>query len=146
MMRRVAVRGVIVNRGKLLCVRLKSYGGKAATDFWATPGGGVDFGEAIIPALKREIFEETGVQPRIGNLLYVQQYIDGANEQMEFFFLITNPADYINIDISKTSHGEEEIAQIDFIDPTNNNVLPKFLTSESFENLESQPTKIFNYI
>ena len=37
-------------------------------------GGGIDIGEAAIPALEREIFEETGVKPSVGSLLYLQQY------------------------------------------------------------------------
>ncbi|HLB66115.1 MAG TPA: NUDIX hydrolase, partial [Candidatus Saccharimonadales bacterium] len=146
MIRRVAVRGIIVSNGKLLCARLKAYGGKQATDYWCVPGGGIDIGEAAIPALEREIFEETGVKPSVGSLLYLQQYPYEHGEQMEFFFHIKNPKDFIDIDLSKTSHGEEEIAEIDFVEPASTNILPKFLTTESFDNLEKQPTKVFNYL
>lgn len=75
--RRVAVRGIILKDGKILCVRLKQYPGKATDDgcdYWCTPGGGVDVGEPLIPALEREIIEETAIKPAIGNLLYIQQF------------------------------------------------------------------------
>src|SRR3990167_394851 len=126
MQRRVAVRGIIVHDTKLLCVRHKAYCGKSAPDYWCTPGGGIDIDEPIIPALEREIFEEIGVNPVLGSLLYVQQYKKDG-EQMEFFFHITNSRDFLNIDLSKTTHGQDEIEEILFIDPAKYNVLPKFL-------------------
>jgi ADP-ribose pyrophosphatase YjhB (NUDIX family) len=146
MNRRVAVRGIIVRDGKLLCARLKPYRHKDALDYWCTPGGGVDPGEPLVPALQREVFEETGTIPEVGSLLYVQQFIHKDEEQLEFFFHITNARDFLNIDLSKTSHGQHEIEEIGFVDPRKHNVLPKFLSEESFANLTKQPTKIFNYL
>ena len=72
MARRVAVRGIIFYRGKLLCAQLKAYDGKPATDYWCVPGSAIDIGEAAIPALEREIFEETALKPVIGKLHYLQ--------------------------------------------------------------------------
>jgi len=146
MKRRVAVRAVIIKNGKLHCVRLKPYDGKITGDYWCVIGGGVEPGEPLIKALNREVIEETGIKPTIGNLLYVQQFKSGGNEQMEFFFHVTNTGDFLNIDLSKTTHGEKEIAKIGFIDVTRETILPEFLTQESFENLENQPTKFFNYL
>ena len=146
MKRRIAVRAIIVRGGRLHCVRLKPYKGKIAGDYWCVIGGGVEPGEPLIEALKREVVEETGVKPVIGNLLYVQQFRSGGNEQMEFFFHVTNDKDFLNIDLSRTTHGEIEIAKIDFIDVTKETVLPEFLTKEKYENLENHPTKFFNYL
>jgi ADP-ribose pyrophosphatase YjhB (NUDIX family) len=149
MKRRVAVRAIIAKDGKLLCVRLHQYEGKATSenDYWCTPGGGVDEGEALVPALKREIIEELGPEPEVGQLLYIQQFIHGDTEQLEFFFHVKNADDYADLDLTTTTHGVTEIAEVDFIDAATENVLPKFLREESFENLEKPgPTKIFNYI
>lgn len=150
MERRVAVRAIIVKDGKLLCVKLKDYGGDGAGSrgAWCTIGGGVPPGEALLPALKREVVEETGVEPSIGSLLYVQQFAfnNGAKEHLEFFFHVTNADDFLNIDLSKTSHGAAEIDQLAFIDPVKENVLPKFLNKENYKNLSSAQTKFFNYL
>ncbi|MDB5164035.1 MAG: hypothetical protein JWS12_653 [Candidatus Saccharibacteria bacterium] len=146
MKRRIAVRGIVAHNNKLLCVKLKPYKGAIKGDFWCTLGGGVDTGEALVPALKREIIEEAGVVPVIGDLLYIQQFRHEATEHLEFFFHITNWNDFVNLDVSKTSHGTIEIATLAFIDPTKEHLLPQFLTTEDFSDLHNQPTKIFDYL
>lgn len=146
MNRRLAVRGIVVHDGKLLCVKLKPYSGALGGDYWCVPGGGVDPGEPIIDALHREMIEETGVEPQIGNLLYVQQFTrkKDAEEEVEFFFEITNAHDYLAVDLSKTTHGLEEIEEIAFIDPAANTVKPTFLSEESLQELPAHP-KFFSY-
>lgn len=55
---------------------------------------------------------------------------------------------YKNINVSVASHTEEEIAELDFVDPKVTHILPEFLTSEPImEQINnSWPTKIFNYL
>jgi ADP-ribose pyrophosphatase YjhB (NUDIX family) len=146
--RRVAVRGVVLKDGKLLCVRLKQYKGRATDDgqdYWCTPGGGVDIGEPLIPALEREMIEETGIKPTVGNLLYIQQFEHKDWEHLEFFFHITNGQDYENINLNETTHGALEIAEIDFIDPSANILLPVFLTKQNLvADSKESITKVFN--
>lgn len=127
--RRVNVRGIIWRNGKLLAVKHKTNSGEA--NYWAIPGGGLDPMESLAAGIVRELVEETGVTPRVGKLLFVQQFgieSKGSNEQLEFFFHIENPEDFTDIDLAKTTHGEAEIARIDFVDPTSERVLPEFLT------------------
>jgi ADP-ribose pyrophosphatase YjhB (NUDIX family) len=125
--RRVAVRGIIFKDGKLLCQKLTAYR-RNDRDFWCTPGGGLDMGELLEDGLRREMIEETGVEPKIGRLLFVQQFTeDGKKEQMEFFFLIENPEAYEAIDLAATTHGVEEVEQVEFINPKEHVVLPRFL-------------------
>lgn len=148
--RRVAVRGMILKDDKLLCVRLKKYQGKATDDgqdYWCTPGGGVDVGEPIILALERELIEELGVKPVVGNLLYIQQFEHDGTEHLEFFFHVANAQDYKNIDLSTTTHGAIEIAEINFIDPLASTLLPAFLTQQNIAaDVANGQTKFFNYI
>jgi len=126
---------------------LKAYDGKPAHDFWSVPGGGVDVGEALLPALKREMIEETGIIPVIGRLLFVQQFEWHDLEQMEFFFLIKNGKDYLDIDLSKTTHGATEIEKFEFINPAEHKILPEFLSNESFADINTvSATKFFNYL
>ncbi len=146
--RRVAVRGIVLQDGKLLGVRLKNYKDRATDDgqnYWCTPGGGVDIGEPLIPALERELIEETGIKPIVGDLIYIQQFQHEDWEHLEFFFHITNSDDYRHINLEATTHGAIEIAEIGFIDPTVNTVLPVFLTREDLvTDATNGTTKVFN--
>jgi len=128
--RRVSVRGIIFREGMLLAVRLKPYHGAIRGDFWCTPGGGLDPGESLADGMRRELVEETGVEPAVSALLYVQQFAHENVEQLEFFFHITNPETYMTVDLSKTTHGMAEITEIDFQDPRSIPLLPKFLTTQ----------------
>ncbi|HEY4161381.1 MAG TPA: NUDIX domain-containing protein [Candidatus Saccharimonadales bacterium] len=150
MNRRVAVRGIIMRDGKLFAVRQKQYDGKAVAtnDYWCTPGGGVDVGEPLIPALERELIEEVGVKPAVGPLPYVQQFMHNGTEQMEFFFAVLNPEDYADIDLSATTHGAIEIDQFGFIDPAKEHLLPEFLSTIPLAEDIAKPgaPKFFNYL
>ena len=147
MKRRIAVRGIFVHDGKLLCVKLKPYNGERKEDFWCTIGGGVNDGEPLLVAIRREIVEETGIVPTIGNLLFVQQYNEPQQECIEFFYAITNAKDYIDVDLTQSSHGMEEIAELAFIDPGQNHVLPLFLQEVDYTQIDTaSPVKFFNYL
>lgn len=148
MSRRIAVRGIIVHDNKLLCFKLRNHDG-SVTDFWSVPGGGLDDNESLTDGVERELLEETGVKPIVGNLLFVQQFKKNDpryNEEIEFFFHIKNPTDFLDIDLSKTTHGEVEVNKFDFIDPSKNYVLPKFLTTEPLNFGITRATKVFNYL
>ena len=146
MIRRIAVRAIITNKsGELLAVRLKSRDG-SVHEYWSTIGGGVDSEEALIPALHREVIEETGKTPVIGQLLFVQQFkeVKKDKEHVEFFFHVTNGEDFTDIDLSKTTHGMEEIAHIGFIDPASSFIKPDFLSTVDFTQLGGKSTQFFN--
>ncbi len=148
--RRVAVRAIIIEDGKLLCVRLKKYPGKATSDgqdYWCTPGGGVDIGEPLVSALERELIEETGIKPILGRLIYIQQFQHENSEHLEFFFHVINAKDYRSIVLEETTNGVIEIAEINFIDPINNVVLPTFLSERNIAlDIKDGNLEIFNYI
>ncbi len=152
MNRRVSVRAIVYRERKLLCVRLQPYNGVSAlmANSWCTPGGGLDVREGLLDGIRREMIEETGITPKVGSLLYIQQFVTSHtdSEHLEFFFHIANAEDYLHIDLSKTSHGQVEIAEIGFVDPATTNILPKFLTTENISAkiaAHDSPT-IINYL
>ena len=147
MQRRVNVRGIIINdRGEVFCQRLKANEQKNRI-FWCTPGGGLEMSESLLDGLRREMIEETGVAPEIGKLLFIQQFaesgeqsVHGPNEQLEFFFHITNWQDYETIDLANTSHGEIEVGECGFVDPKSTYILPQYITQVDFDWLIDEAT------
>jgi len=148
MIRRIAVRGIALHEGKLFAVRLKAYKEHLKRDngYWCIPGGKLEEGESLHDCIAREMFEETGVQPVVGNLLYVQQFVHDNKDTIEFFFHITNGADYLSVDLAHTSHGLEEIEEFGFIDPSQvSRILPEFLATEDLvAQAAAGTTKIFS--
>ena len=144
--RRITTRGVIYKNGKIFAQKLKR--GEGTTDYWCTPGGGLDPSESLHDGLVREMIEETGIAPEIGKLLYVQQYREeNGREYLEFFYHITNVDDYETIDLANTTHGEIEVAEYGFIDPSQENILPKFLqTADIAKDIEAGQMQEFSYL
>jgi ADP-ribose pyrophosphatase YjhB (NUDIX family) len=94
---------VIVHEGKLLLVRHS--GGR---DFFAFPGGHLDFGEDPRECIHRELVEELGVAPAVGRLLYVYSFVHNEEKQsIEFFFEIVNGVDYMHHEEKDKSHAHE---------------------------------------
>lgn len=144
--RRVNVRGIIYKNGLLFAVRQRGQNG-AISNYLAIPGGGLDVGESLESGLRREIIEELGIEPIISRLLFVQQFksdrVD-CDEEMEFFFCVENVDDFETVDLSRTTHGQEEIAEYGFYDPKKENILPDFLQTINLENYIANVRPVYN--
>jgi len=117
----IRCRAVIFNEGKLLVVKhSKDF------DYYALPGGHLEFGEDVKECLIREITEELGIKPGIGRLLYINTFIDKNNTQpMEFFFEVINGKDYLDTEKFKRSHAHE-LVEIYWASPDDNiKILPQ---------------------
>lgn len=80
--------GAIVRRGDtvLLVRRAKPpYAGE-----WAIPGGKVRLGETLQAAAEREVLEETGVRIRAGSPAYTFEYIERAEEQVRYHYVVVD--------------------------------------------------------
>ena len=80
---RVRVCGLCWQDGRLLMV---NHRGLAQGDFWAPPGGGVEFGESIEDRLQTEFAEETGLVIRREKLAFVCEFRRDALHAVELFF------------------------------------------------------------
>lgn len=73
---RVAVDGVVEHDGQILLIE---YADARLGHHWGLPGGGVEPGETIQQALRREVLEETGAPVIVGRLLLVNE-VDPARD------------------------------------------------------------------
>lgn len=129
--RRINVRAIIWHKGKLLAVKHKSKSGEESP-YWALPGGGLDPLESLEDGIARELMEEFGVTAKVGRMLFGQQFPSSReyrDEELEFYYLITNPEGFMSIDLAATSHGTAELARVEFIDPSTHDIMPVLLTT-----------------
>jgi ADP-ribose pyrophosphatase YjhB (NUDIX family) len=120
----VTVRAIIIDRGELLMVQHIGTSG-----YYALPGGHLEPGERLTDAMVRELKEETGVTARVGNALFVNDWLNPNHQRVELFFWILNGADFRNADVKSASHGYE-ITNILFADPKTYNLLPHYLVEK----------------
>ena len=85
---RLAVRAVLVHENRLLLVN--AYPGQTS-DLWCAPGGGVEPHAALPDNLRREVFEECGLDVRVGPPCLVNEFHDPDHgfHQVEVFFRCT---------------------------------------------------------
>ena len=142
--RRIAARGIIYRDGKILVTRFKMEDGSESS-WWGTFGGGVDPEESLHDAIHREMIEETGITPKIGKLLFVQQFSGEEMEHLEFFFHIENTEDYENIDLNATTHGALELAETAFVTPADHVIKPTFLRDIDYKDYIENDRPVYFY-
>jgi len=84
---RLRVCGILFKEDAILLAEHSGIGEKGR--LLIPPGGGVEFGESVQDALKREFLEETGIRIRVDELLTIHEYIEPPLHAVEFFFLVT---------------------------------------------------------
>lgn len=80
---RISAGAIVEHNERLLLVR---HHRPAKYDFWVCPGGGVQGDEALSAAATREVREESGLQVRIADLLYVEELINPECRHVKFWF------------------------------------------------------------
>jgi ADP-ribose pyrophosphatase YjhB (NUDIX family) len=104
----IRVAACILKDDKILMIRHK----KGDERYWLLPGGRIEYGETMIETLEREMIEETGLEVRVGNLMFVSEAIPEDNHRhiINMFF----EAEIVN---GKIRLGNEEILDaVEFID------------------------------
>ncbi|MGH9354319.1 MAG: NUDIX hydrolase [Terriglobia bacterium] len=81
----LCVGGVVVKRGSVLLIRR---GQEPHKGEWSFPGGMVELGEKVEAAVRREIWEETGLRVRPLELLMVFERIVRKNKKVRFHYAV----------------------------------------------------------
>jgi ADP-ribose pyrophosphatase YjhB (NUDIX family) len=99
----IRCRAIILYKNRILVVKHTEKAG-----FYALPGGHLEWGENVQECMIREIYEELGIKPKVGRLLYIRNFIDKNNKQsIEFYFEIINAKDYLKLDDLCGTHSHE---------------------------------------
>ena len=92
----VALKAIILYKGKALLIQRSAqedYGG-----VWEFAGGGLEFGEDLETALKREVQEEAGLEVSIDKLLYASAFKTHEHRQIVILtYLCTATDDNVNL-------------------------------------------------
>ncbi|UQZ35934.1 DNA mismatch repair protein MutT [Paenibacillus sp. PK3_47] len=89
----VAVKGIIINQGKILIVQRAS-GDSIGAGTWECAGGKIDFGEGLETALAREILEETGLAVTVDRLLYASSFLTDPARQVVILTYLCRSDEY----------------------------------------------------
>lgn len=94
------VYGILVNDNEEVLLSSELRFGKAMVKF---PGGGLEFGEGQKECLKREFLEECGIHVEVGDLFYVNDFVQVSafhsdQQLVSFYYWVT----YKNLHLLKT--------------------------------------------
>lgn len=81
---RVRVCGLCFQNDNLLLVKHEGLGEGGV--LWAPPGGGLDFGITAEENLEREFLEETGLEVKVEDFLFINEFISDSLHAIELFF------------------------------------------------------------
>ena len=112
---RVRICGICWEKDNLLMVNHK---GLTKGDFWAPPGGGVEYGQDLKAALKKEFQEETGLGIRVGNFLFATELIQIPLHALELFFEVFIEKGELKCGFDpELPDNQQIIKEVKFVDP-----------------------------
>jgi 8-oxo-dGTP diphosphatase len=106
---RVRVCGIYILEHKLLLVKHKSLGNSG--EFWAPPGGGMEYGETSSQTLTREFKEETGLTLTQFHFAFTHEYIDPPLQALELYYVIEEAKGELIKGLDPEMHVNKQIIQ-----------------------------------
>lgn len=95
-------------------------------DFWAPPGGGIEFGLSSSSNLVREFKEETGLDIEVGEFLFVCEFIQSPLHAIELFFEVTTTGGSLFTGKDPEMREEEQIIKsVKYLSESEINALPE---------------------
>ena len=126
----VRVTGILVEEGKILLVKQVVQGGKRT--HWNLPGGMLELGETLEQALMREMMEETGLEVRVGELLYVSDRFRSLGHHIVDMSFVLERVGGELLDRSVSDNGREVLSRIEMVPVTS---LVEYGFSERFQDV-----------
>lgn len=111
---RIRVCGLCVENNEVLLVNHHSL--NKNSDFWAPPGGGMEFGTSAEENLKREFLEETGFRIEVVKFLFVHEYLNPPLHAIELIFQVKRLGGKLKIGFDpEMKIGEQIIKDVRFV-------------------------------
>ena len=109
---RVRTCGICIVGDRLVMV---NHRGLTDGDFWAPPGGGVEFGEDTPACLAREFEEETGLQVDIGPFLFACELVKPPLHAIELFFHVVYKGGELTVGKDPESGDQQIIKEVQML-------------------------------
>ncbi len=119
---RVRVCGILADEEKILlaCHRGLNNG----EDLWIPPGGGLEFGETMESALKREFLEETGLHVNLGAFYSINEFLQPPLHAIEIFFLVSSKESAMPVTGMDPELNEQVISEVKYVTFENLALIP----------------------
>ena len=107
------VYGILINDKNEVLLSSEFRYGKSMIKF---PGGGLEFGEGLVDCLKREFQEECGIDVEVGELVYVNDFVQvsafNSDQQLiSFYYQVSFPnpemLETVSLDYAHSEDGEK---------------------------------------
>ena len=105
----IRVTGVLVENGAILLVKQRLSKDRA----WSLPGGRLEQGETIQEGLRREFFEETGLDVRVDELLYLCDVKPSSHKVVHVTFRVSKVGGEITLPTNEKD--ENPISDVKFV-------------------------------
>jgi len=116
---RVGVGAITIKDGEILLVKR---GVEPSKGLWAIPGGTLKLGETLKECAAREILEETGIRIKVGDCIYVFDFIEHDDERkIKFHFVIV---DFAGEYIAGEPRGADDALEARWLSPEELRKLP----------------------